>query len=404
MSTDAKHILRIFVSHKDVNECPSLADAYNVIQEEADKINRTGLQRHLIEIQPQDYQIGRDLSNPQRGTFQSADSLKDDAYKAHAVFTLVDGDMSPRIRDWYEQQIKKVRKEAKERQIPMPIFWDTSSAASKANCEAFHRGNDSDYILKFNSLDEFRKNVASQLEQLSGRWATMINGGQMVPTLESNSLRRKKRWFISSLIFLAIAIAVYLLWPQIKGLFHNDEEKGPVTEIHQDTTSTSSDSILPIDDMSKGDSEGVTTPSTTTSTGQTGKEPEPSVIPPKEKTVSRIDKTVFISVNALTFESSYSEQLKSAIEKSLIAHGFSPSSKKSTSQYEIMVEAGPTDATSAHIIHLDVSIKIYELAKDALIYSDNTTYKDGSNSDEAAAMKIYRREAKTIGDNVAGKL
>ena len=139
MLTDAKHILRIFVSHKDVNECPSLADAYKVIQEEADKINRSGLQRHLIEIQPQDYQIGRDLSNPQRGTFQSADSLKNDAYRAHAVFTLVDGDISPRIRDWYKQQIKKVQKEAKDRQIPMPIFWDTSSAESKAKFEAVHR-------------------------------------------------------------------------------------------------------------------------------------------------------------------------------------------------------------------------------------------------------------------------
>lgn len=236
MLTDAKHILRIFVSHKDVNECPSLADAYKVIQEEADKINRSGLQRHLIEIQPQDYQIGRDLSNPQRGTFQSADSLKNDAYRAHAVFTLVDGDISPRIRDWYKQQIKKVQKEAKDRQIPMPIFWDTSSAESKANCEAFHRGNDSDYILKFNSLEEFRRIVAKQLEQLSGRWAAMINGGQAVPTLESNSLRRKKRWFISSIVFLAIAIAVYMLSPYIPDLFRHSKEGGdtPVVPIQED--------------------------------------------------------------------------------------------------------------------------------------------------------------------------
>lgn len=404
MLTDAKHILRIFVSHKDVNECPSLADAYKVIQEEADKINRSGLQRHLIEIQPQDYQIGRDLSNPQRGTFQSADSLKNDAYRAHAVFTLVDGDISPRTKDWYKRQIKMVQKEAKERQIPMPIFWNTSSAASKANCEAFHRGNDSDYILKFNSLEEFRRIVADQLEQLSGRWATMMNGGQVVPTLESNSLRRKKRWFLSSLFFLAIAILLYLLSPQIKGLFQfNEEKKGARLDIPQDTIISSSERI-PIDDVSKGDSGRVTTPITTPLTGTTGKESEPLVIPHKGKTASRIDKTVFITVKAPTYESSYSEQLKATIENSLIAKGYSPSPNKSTSQYEIKVNAGPTDATSAHIIHLDVSIKIYELATGALKYSNDTTYKDGSNSNEAAAMKIYRRVAQTIGDDVSNKL
>lgn len=402
MLTDAKHILRIFVSHKDVNECPSLADAYKVIQEEADKINRSGLQRHLIEIQPQDYQIGRDLSNPQRGTFQSADSLKNDAYRAHAVFTLVDGDISPRIKDWYKRQIKMVQKEAKERQIPMPIFWDTSSAASKANCEAFHRGNDSDYILKFNSLEEFRRIVADQLEQLSGRWATMINGGQAVPTLESNSLRRKKRWFISSIVFLALAIALYVLSPQIKALVQNNKEHvGFGTEIPADTTSVSSD-IITTDNVTDGDSVEETTPATMPSVGQTGGKPKPPI--PPEKPVLRIDKTVFISVKAPSYESSYSEQLKKAIEKSLIAKGFSPSANKNTSQYEIKVEAAPTDSTPAHIIHLDVSIEIYELATDALKYSDNTTYKDGANSNEAAAMKIYRRVAQTIGDDVSSKL
>ena len=129
MSTATKHVLKIFVSHQDLNKFPNIRDACRILDEEKNRINNEGRQKDLIEVRIVDYQYWRNLANPSNSTYQSANSLKDDASNAHAVFTLVDGDISPRIRKWYNVQIRRVRKEKEERRIHMPIFWDTSTSA-----------------------------------------------------------------------------------------------------------------------------------------------------------------------------------------------------------------------------------------------------------------------------------
>ena len=77
-----KSILKIFISHKDVSECRSLENAYRVFQEEVARINTDGLHKDLIEVELQDYQIDRDMSDPNNPTFQSAESLIKDASNA----------------------------------------------------------------------------------------------------------------------------------------------------------------------------------------------------------------------------------------------------------------------------------------------------------------------------------
>lgn len=231
--SEHKSILRIFISHKDVNQCPSLEDAYRVIYDEVSKINTSGLHHELIEIRLMDYQMGRDLSNPHNPTFQSANSLIKTAANAHAIFTLVDGDMSPRIKKWYTSQIKKVRRESDEQMVPMPIFWNIADSDSKANCEKFHRSNDSDYIYKYSTLEELRDFVNKILQDLTRRWAQRIEYKKPIPTLESNRLKRKIKHFIYSLIFLALAVLLYLLFPKIQNMIFSSDglDKGLTNDI-----------------------------------------------------------------------------------------------------------------------------------------------------------------------------
>lgn len=222
-----KWILKIFVAHKDFSGCSSLEEAYRVIQEEVGKINTHGLQKDLIEIELQDYQIDRDISNPNNPTFQSAETLEKDALKAHAVFTLVDGDISPRIEKWYKKQIQTVKSENEHQQIPMPIFWNVADAESMRKCEEFYRNDDRDFIYKYATLEGLRNIVNNLLQDYTSRWAKLISRDINVPTLESNRLKRNIRRLIYSFIFLVLAVILYLLWPRIQDMISQSPASDP---------------------------------------------------------------------------------------------------------------------------------------------------------------------------------
>lgn len=245
MTMESKPILRIFVSHRDIAECTSLMGAYNVIKEEVLKINSSGPQRHQIEIELQDYQIDRDLSNPNNGTFQSADTLKKDAAQAHAIFILVEGkdgkdaNISERIEKWYHKNIRIVQVEEKENQVPIPIFWNISDDKSKENCENFHKSDSCDKIIKYNSLEKLRSEVAILLFELTGRWASRIHGRQSVPTLDSIIKKRRKKLFLFSvaIFFLLLCILLYFSYPKIQHLRPADKTQEPSVE-QVDSTKT----------------------------------------------------------------------------------------------------------------------------------------------------------------------
>lgn len=226
-----KWILKIFVAHKDFSGCSSLEEAYRVIQEEVGKINTHGLQKDLIEIELQDYQIDRDISNPNNPTFQSAETLETDALKAHAVFTLVDGDISPRIETWYKKQIQTVKSENEHQQIPMPIFWNVADAESMRNCEEFYKNDDRDFIYKYATLEGLRNIVNNLLQDYTSRWAKLISRDINVPTLESNRLKRNIRRLIYSFIFLVLAVILYLLWPRIQDMISQSPASDPTIEL-----------------------------------------------------------------------------------------------------------------------------------------------------------------------------
>lgn len=223
---------KIFVSHRDAEQSPSLAAACGIIKEEIDKINLSGLHKDRIYIDRQDYQFGRNISNPDNGTYQSANSLIKDASKAHAVFILVDGEMGKNIYSWYRPRRVLVSRERYERQVPMPIFWNISDPQSKANCEAFHKRKNCDFIYKYSSNAELHNIVSQQLEAYARRWAASIERKRTIPTLRSICIRLITR----VLIFCAIVLSFYFAWPLIDGLISNkpkvtaEQKEQPIPE------------------------------------------------------------------------------------------------------------------------------------------------------------------------------
>lgn len=403
MSTATKHVLKIFVSHQDLNKFPNIRDACRILDEEKNRINNEGRQKDLIEVRIVDYQYWRNLANPSNSTYQSANSLKDDASNAHAVFTLVDGDISPRIRKWYNVQIRRVRKEKEERRIHMPIFWDTSTSVSADNCEAFYQKNDSDFVFRYNSMDELRGLLASELKQLTDRWATTISRQQTVPTLASNLLRRRIKWLISGIVFAALCLSVYMLWPRIKDLCSRDAINTPVETVDESQVNSSlSDESIASPEITPPHSNGQNLANRGEDTPGESKKPGESS--KASAATIRVDNSAYIDVKALTFTGDYNAQLISSIESCLLAKGFSIARDKKSAHYNVWVEAKPTDATAAHIIHLEVSTRITNLKTGKIIYSDTKPHKDGAGSDDAAALKIYRRISKTIGEEISNNI
>ena len=218
MSTEKKHVLKLFVSHRDGSMTPALNNQLDVVKQVVEDINRNGTQKDLIEIKLQDYQINRNLSNPSTGTFQSLNSLMQDAENAHALFVLIDGDISDTIRNWYNPRIAKVRREKKEGQVLIRFFWNTADAVSMENCEKFLDSPDRDYVIKYNSLEDLRDHVRKELSDCSNRWAALITRKKPVPTLAAIRKKSANRVLavLVGILVIMLAIFVYMSWPKLQ--------------------------------------------------------------------------------------------------------------------------------------------------------------------------------------------
>lgn len=219
MSTEKKHVLKLFVSHRDGSMTPALNNQLDVVKQVVEDINRNGTQKDLIEIKLQDYQINRNLSNPSTGTFQSLNSLMQDAENAHALFVLIDGDISDTIRNWYNPRIAMVRREKKEGQVLIRFFWNTADAVSMENCEKFLDSPDRDYVIKYNSLEDLRDHVRKELSDCSNRWAALITRKKPVPTLAAIRKKSSANRVLAALVgilVIMLAIFVYMSWPKLQ--------------------------------------------------------------------------------------------------------------------------------------------------------------------------------------------
>lgn len=219
MSTEKKHVLKLFVSHRDGSMTPALNNQLDVVKQVVEDINRNGTQKDLIEIKLQDYQINRNLSNPSTGTFQSLNSLMQDAENAHALFVLIDGDISDTIRNWYNPRIAMVRREKKEGQVLIRFFWNTADAVSMENCEKFLDSPDRDYVIKYNSLEDLRDHVRKELSDCSNRWAALITRKKPVPTLAAIRKKKSANRVLAALVgilVIMLAIFVYMSWPKLQ--------------------------------------------------------------------------------------------------------------------------------------------------------------------------------------------
>lgn len=237
MSTEKKHVLKLFVSHRDGSMTPALNNQLDVVKQVVEDINRNGTQKDLIEIKLQDYQINRNLSNPSTGTFQSLNSLMQDAENAHALFVLIDGDISDTIRNWYNPRIAMVRREKKEGQVLIRFFWNTADAVSMENCEKFLDSPDRDYVIKYNSLEDLRDHVRKELSDCSNRWAALITRKKPVPTLAAirkKSANRVLAAFVGILVVM-LAIFVYKSWPKLQARLYPSISE-PIIHEQQDET------------------------------------------------------------------------------------------------------------------------------------------------------------------------
>lgn len=219
--------LKIIVLHQSSVNHPALKGAYEVIREEAQKINEGVAYKNLPKIRVDDWEF----SQPDSGSIQNLEKIKEDADNANAVFILADGDISPDTRKWYESAIKESLNETRKRQVRIPIFWNISTEQYKKNFEDFcnsgsrHEYNKRDKIYPYDTPEikpdantPLRPQVESLLIQLANKWSAMINRKETIPTLMSNRIRRRKRR--RTAIFLALLLGllgplIYFLWPTI---------------------------------------------------------------------------------------------------------------------------------------------------------------------------------------------
>lgn len=223
-----KSILEILVLHQSFLEHKNSKEAYEVIREEAQKINEGETYKNLPKIRVDDWE----LSQPDSGSIQNLEKIKEDADNANAVFIIADGNISPDTKKWYESAIKESLNEASKRQVRIPVFWNISTEEYKKNFKEFcNSGSKHDYdkrdkLYPYDTLEiepnanaPLRPQVASLLIQLANKWAAMINREETIPTLMSNRIRRNKRkkaLIITTAFIIALGLLFYFLWPRIK--------------------------------------------------------------------------------------------------------------------------------------------------------------------------------------------
>lgn len=220
-----KEIVNIFVSHgswkSEGKEC--LREAFDALERVVEEFNKVIDYRDHFEIRLSDFQ-----KNP-NATYQSLEELMKNADKFHAVFVLVEGQLSPAIKDWYIEKEKILKETKEEQRVPIPVFWDISNDSSAKNFEEFCKENQKErnYIHSYRTPDERDEELRKTLKKYAVDWNQKIIKGEILPTMEENrrkaeeERRRHRRnvilGFIGAVFFFAVAyLAVYKLWPNFK--------------------------------------------------------------------------------------------------------------------------------------------------------------------------------------------
>lgn len=231
-----KEIVNIFVSHgswkSEGKEC--LREAFDALERVVEEFNKVIDYRDHFEIRLSDFQ-----KNP-NATYQSLEELMKNADKFHAVFVLVEGQLSPAIKDWYIEKEKILKETKEEQRVPIPVFWDISNDSSANNFEEFCKENQKErnYIHSYRTPDERDEELRKTLKKYAVDWNQKIIKGEILPTMEENRRKaeeeenrrkaeeeeeRRRHWhkvirgFCGAVFFFAfILLFIHKLWPNFK--------------------------------------------------------------------------------------------------------------------------------------------------------------------------------------------
>lgn len=418
-----KEIVNIFVSHgswkTEGKEC--LREAFDALEKVVEEFNKVIDYRDHFEIRLSDFQ-----KNP-NATYQSLEELMKNADKFHAVFVLVEGQLSPAIKDWYIEKEKILKETKEEQRVPIPVFWDISNDSSANNFEEFCKENQKErnYIHSYRTPDERDEELRKTLKKYAVDWNQKIIKGEILPTMEENrrkaeeERRRHRRnvilGFIGAVIcFAVVYLSVYKPWPKyktdsdsavnIQPAFHPAENEAAVID--------SLKSVPPqIPSKNPGDKDKGKGPSGSIYPGGKAKSKTLDVINPAGGAASPIpietkysdeyklqNKLFYITYEAKDLQSQPINQ------RDNISRGFDIADDKAKALWNVSVTASarehPAGCTSGYYFaYVDVSVTIKNTVSGKLVFdgavqtpgSMSMGIKGGSkNSFEEAVNKAYK--------------
>lgn len=310
-------VIKLFVPHSDIGNNSLLEEAYNALDTVVKDINNNEisewppLTRNLIIGKPEDFQINQ--INPIR---QTANKLEEAAERAHGIFIFVEGDISDRIKEWYQEQSKLLSGLDDEECVFIRIFWDIRDQKSN---ECFHKfeeretlNKDSNFIYTYKSIPKLKDELKQSLKKLALTWSSMISSKKEIPTLGSIKSKKlvvepevgnnndktgksvsggvsygmggqendgtassaagkeigtsgesgnKRAWkrFLNSIIFVIVAgLCIYLFWPRIQNYLRKEQSQEQPQEQHQEPVIEALDTTIVvslIDGATNADSE-----------------------------------------------------------------------------------------------------------------------------------------------------
>lgn len=309
-------VIKLFVPHSDIRNNPLLEEAYNALDSVVKDINNNEIYewpphvRNLTIGKPEDFQINQ--INPIR---QTANKLEEAAEKAHGIFIFVEGDISERIKEWYQEQSKLLSGLDDKECVFIRIFWDIRDQKSKECFDKFIEietlNKDSNFIYTYEDILELKKELKSRLKKLVLTWSGMISNKKEIPTLESIKNKKlvvepevgnnndktgksvsgggaygmgrqendgtassaagkeigtsgesgnKRAWkrFLNSIIFVIVAgLCIYLFWPRIQNYLRKEQSQEQPQEQHQEPVIEALDTTIVslIDGATNADSE-----------------------------------------------------------------------------------------------------------------------------------------------------
>lgn len=221
-------VIKLFVPHSDIGDNSSLEEAYNALDSVVKDINNNEisewppLARNLTIGKPEDFQINQ--INPIR---QTANKLEEAAEKAHGIFIFVEGDISERIKEWYQEQSKLLSGLDDEECVFIRIFWDIREQKSNECFHKFKEGEtlnkDSNYIKTYKSIPELKDELKKSLKKLVLTWSSMISQGIEIPTLKSIKAKKKNK-LVRSILFSVIC-GIILLFVLFCRNYHKEQSQ-----------------------------------------------------------------------------------------------------------------------------------------------------------------------------------